>query len=211
MTTDNDGNIARIKVSVDSRYRFEVKHPPRVKTPLDDIEIPESVAEPIMARAKFHGFLATDTEFDQIAEDPDYSSHADNAKRMLDALQADPQPDAKQAIDFILSYLFAKAVEGTVNQSCDNPTMETQLTASYSPYDAMRGTLRTTLAPELHEKLVNDKELAEQFGNDLFGFMEMTDKTDDDFVDTFTQAAVIVQRIGQLYAENGFSLSEEGE
>lgn len=211
MTTDDDGNIARIKVSVDSRYRFEVKHPPRVKTPLDDIEIPESVAEPIMARAKFHGFLATDTEFDQIAENPDYSSHADNAKRMLDALQADPQPDAKQAIDFILSYLFAKAVEGTVNQSRDNPTIETRLTASYSPYDAMRGTLRTTLAPELHEKLVNDKELAEQFGNDLFGFMEMADKTDDDFVDTFTQAAIIVQRIGQLYAENGFIMSEGGE
>ena len=66
------------------------------KKALDDIEIPESVAEPILARAKFHGFLATDTEFDQIAEDPDYSSHADNAKRMLDALHADPQPDSKQ-------------------------------------------------------------------------------------------------------------------
>ena len=76
MTTDDDGNISRIKVSRDARYHFEIMHPPRVKTPLDDIEIPESVAEPIMARAKFHGFLNVNTEFEEIAEDPNYSSHA---------------------------------------------------------------------------------------------------------------------------------------
>lgn len=210
MTTDDDGNISRIKVSRDGRYHFEIKHPPRVRTPLDDIEVPNSVAEPIMARAKLHGFLGADAEFDQIVEDPYYSSHADNAKRMLDALQSDPQPDAKQAIDYILSYLFAKAVEDTVNHSRPNPAMETRLTASYCPSDAMRGELRTTLAPKTHARLVNDKELAEQFGNDLFGFMEMAGKTEDDFTDTFTQAAVIVQRIGQLYAEHGFSPSEGG-
>lgn len=62
----------------------------------------------------------------------------------------------------------------------------------------------------MHSKLVNMMELAEQFGNDLFSFMEMTEKTEDDFIDTFIQAAVIVQRIGQLYAKNGFML-EEGE
>ncbi len=211
MTTDVDGNIARIKVSRDGRYHFEIKHPPRVKTPLDDIEIPESVADPIMARARFHGFLDGETEYEEIAEDPDYSSHASNAQRMLDALSADPQPDAKQAIDRILSYLFAKAVEDTVNRSRENPTMETRLTSSYSPTDAMQGELRTTLEPELHSKLVNDMELAEQFGNDLFSFMEMTDKTDDDFVDTFTQAAVIIQRIGQIYAKHEFISSEGGE
>lgn len=209
VTVDEEGNIARIKVSTDSRYHFRIEYPERVKTPLDDIEVPESVTESIIARAKFHGFLDWETDFDQIAEDPSYSSHADNAKRMLDALRADPQPDAIAAIKYIFGYLFAKAVEMTVNEKHENPDHKTRLTASYSPFDALRGQLATTLEPEKHAKLENAAELARQFGNDMFSFMEMAGKTEEDFEEIFTQAAVIVQRIGQLYASNGFEGTEE--
>ncbi len=38
MTTDENGNIARIKVTRDDRYHFRIKHPPRVRTPLDTNE-----------------------------------------------------------------------------------------------------------------------------------------------------------------------------
>ena len=210
MDVDEVGYISRIKVSKDSRYHFNIIRPPRVKTPLDDIRIPESVAEPILVRAKFHGFLDHETEFDQIAEDPNYSFHANNARGMLDALKADPQPDAKQAIDHILGYLFAKAVEETINQNRENPTFKMRLTAEYQPSDALRGELKTSLEQEMHSKLVDMMELAEQFGNDLFSFMKMTGKTDNDFEDTFTQAAIIVQRIGQLYAQNTFATNEGG-
>lgn len=96
------------------------------------------------------------------------------------------------------------------NENRENPTHETRLTASFSPADALQGELRTTLPEKQHIALVEDMKVARQFGNDLFGFMEMTDKTDDDFADTFIQAAVFVQRIGQIYAENGF-LIEAGE
>ena len=128
---------------------------------------------------------------------------------MLDALQSDPQPDVKTAVGNILGYLFAKSVEMTINEAKENPTYETRLTASYSPYDALRGELDSTLSPAQHTALVDAMELAQQFGKDVFVFMEMTDKSEDDFTGVFIEAAVIVQRIGQLFGNNGFEESDE--
>ena len=209
LSVDKDGNISHIKVSTDSRYRFRVEKPERIKTPLDDIEIPESVAQPIITRARFHGFLDYDLEEKLILEDDDYTQHKNNAQRMLDALQSDPQPDVKTAVGNILGYLFAKSVEMTINEAKENPTYETRLTASYSPYDALRGELDSTLSPAQHTALVDAMELAQQFGKDVFVFMEMTDKSEDDFTGVFIEAAVIVQRIGQLFGNNGFEESDE--
>ena len=112
--------------------------------------------------------------------------------------------DAEKTIGNILGYLFAKSVEMTVNEAKENPTFKTRLTASYSPHDALQGILRSTLSPEQHATLEDAMELALQFGKDIFVFMEMTDKTDDDFPELFTQAAIVVQKIGQMYASNGF-------
>lgn len=210
ISVDGEGNISQIKVSTDSRYHFRVERPERIKTPLDDIEIPESVADPILARAKFHGFLDWETDFGQIADDPYYSAHAYNAKEMLNALRANPQPDEKQAVDNILGYLFAKAVEEVVNHNRENPNYEPRLTASYRPNDALHGQLISTLEPEKHAALENAMELAQQFGNDFYSFMDMADKTEDDFEEIFLQAAIIVQRIGQIYANNGFDSMREG-
>ena len=140
-------------------------------------------------------------------EDEDYTQHKNNAERMLEALQAEPQSDAEETIGNILGYLFAKSVEMTVNEAKENPAFETRLTASYSPHDAFRGVLRSTLPPDQHAALENAMEQARQFGKDIFVFMEMMEKTDDDFPELFTQAAVVVQRIGQMYASNGFEES----
>ena len=211
MTTDEDGNIARIEVSTDSRYHFKVIPPERVRTPLDDLEPPESVIEPILTRARFHGLIDEETEFSDITHDSDYSSHADNAERMLDALRTDSKTDDRQAIGNVFAYLFAKAAETTVNENRENPTYETRLTASYSPADAIQGKLKTTLDPEMHSKLENIMELAAQFQKDLFFFMEVTDKSEDAFDDLFIQTAVAAQRIGQLYAEQELIASEGGE
>ncbi len=204
LSVDRAGNIARIKVSTDGRYHFRIERPKRIKTPLDDIVFPESVAEAIISRARYHGLLDESTEANEIINDANYASHAANAKRMLEALEKDQQPDATEAFDNILGYLFAKAVEMEVNEERENPTFETRLTASYLPHEALRGQLTTTLEPERHAALEGAMALARQFGTDVFTFMEMNGKTEDDFEDIFIQAAVVVQRIGQLYAENGF-------
>lgn len=203
--TDEDGEITRITVETDSRYHFRIERPERVKTPLDDIDPPGSVLEPIAARAKFHGFLDVDTEYEEISDDPDYAEHASNARRMLDALRSDPQPDALEAIGNILAYLFAKAVESTRNRQREYHETETKLLASYSPYDALRGRLFSSLPPKENEALKDEMEPASQFARDLFFFMQSNDKTEDDFEETFTQAAVAVQSIGRIYALNGFA------
>lgn len=207
LSTDEDGNISRIQVSTDSRYRFQIEKPERVKTSLDDIEIPQSVVQPIIARAKFHGFLDHDLDDDLIVQDEDYSQHKNNVQRMLEALQKEPQPDTEEAFGNILGYLFAKSVEMTINEAKENPAFETRLTASYNPLDALEGKLISTLPPDQHAALEDAMELAQQFGKDVFVFMEMTGKTDEDFTDIFTQAAIVVQRIGQLFGRNGFEES----
>ncbi|MBR0040831.1 MAG: hypothetical protein IJP64_05580 [Oscillospiraceae bacterium] len=56
-----------------------------------------------MTRAKFHGLLAQDIEFEQIADDPDCFDHENNAKRMLDAWKEDPQPDAVSTVVVIVA------------------------------------------------------------------------------------------------------------
>ena len=168
VSVDEDGNISRIHVSTDSRYRFRIEKPERVKTPLDDMVIPESVVQPIIWRAKYHGFLAYDLEDKLVLEDEDYTQHKNNAERMLEALQAEPQSDAEKSIGNILGYLFAKSVEMTVNEAKENPAFETRLTASYSPHDAFRGVLRSTLPPDQHAALEDAMEQARQFGKRRF-------------------------------------------
>ena len=207
VSVDEEGNISRIHVSTDSRYSFRIEKPERVKTPLDDIEIPQSVAQLIIWRAKYHGFLENDLEDELVIEDKDYNQHKNNADRMLEALQAEPQASIEEAIGNILGYLFAKSVEMTINEEKENPSHETRLTASYSPHDAFHGELNSTLSPDQHAALADAMELAQQFGKDVFVFMEMAEKTEDDFIEVFTQAAIIVQRIGQLYGSSGFEES----
>ena len=91
--------ISRIKISTDSRYHFRIDRPEKVQTPLDDIKVPDSVFEPIILRAKFHGIIDHEVEESSVTENiADYYSLEQNAQRMLDALQEGPQPDAEKAL-----------------------------------------------------------------------------------------------------------------
>ena len=143
--------ISKIKISTDSRYQFKIDQPEKVKTPLDDIKVPDSVFEPIILRAKFHGIIDHEVEETMITENIDnYYSLEQNAKRMLEALQEEPQPDAEKAFANIFGYLFAKAIEQTVNEEKDIVDYKTRLTASFSPGEAFAGEISSTLSPEEH-------------------------------------------------------------
>jgi hypothetical protein len=48
-------------------------------------------------------------------------------------------------------------------------------------------------------------ETGKQFGTDLFTFMQLADKSDDDFIDTYKLAAIVVQRIGRIYSLKCFN------
>lgn len=58
---DEEGYVTKLTISINSRYHFKIDEPVRHRSILDDFEIPESVAVPILARAHFHGFLDHET------------------------------------------------------------------------------------------------------------------------------------------------------
>lgn len=210
INVNDDGMISRIKISTDSRYHFSIDQPERIKTPLDDVKIPESVVEPIILRAKYHSVIDTDIEDEAIIENiDDYRSLEQNAERMLDAIAEDPQPDIEVALENVMGYLFAKAIEQTVNERTQDFNHGSRLVASFSPGEAFEGKLTSTLSPEKHAVLERAMELGKQFYKDLKMFMIMNESGEDQFVELFKQAAVVIQRLGQLYSERCFEDPED--
>lgn len=206
ITVNDEGLISKIKISTDSRYQFKIDQPEKVKTPLDDIKVSDSVFEPIILRAKLHGIIDHEVEETMITENIDnYYSLEQNAQRMLEALQEEPQPDAEKAFANIFGYLFAKAIEQTVNEEKDIVDYKTRLTASFSPGEAFAGEISSTLSPEEHSVLEKAMKLGTQFYNDFKGYIQMTDAGEEQFIKLFTQAAVVVQRLGQLYTDRCFN------
>lgn len=204
-----DGMIERIKISTDGRYHFKVDEPVKVQSLFDDIEIPESVVEPIILRAKFHGLIDEDYDPSVISNEmDDYYYFEDNAQKMLDALTENPQPDVEETFANIFGYLFAKAIEQAYNEEYA-PKVNWRLTASYCPDDAFHGVITSTFDEKKHRKLEKALELGKQFFNDFSGYMEMSGVGEEHFVETIKLALVTVQWIGQKYKDNCFK--ERGE
>ncbi len=199
---NDNGMISRIKISRDSRYRFRIDRPKKVQTPPDDIKVPDSVFEPIILRAKFHGIIDHEVEESSVTENiVDYDSLEQNAQRMLDALLEGPQPDAEKAFANIFGYLFAKAIEQTVNEDKNTGEYDTRRTASFRPGEAFAGEISSTLSAEEHAALEKAMKLGTQFYNDFKAYIQMTGVDEDQFVELFKQAAVVVQRLGQMYSD----------
>lgn len=205
INVDDGGMISRIKISTDSRYHFRIDRPEKVQTPLDDIKVPNSVFEPIILRAKFHGIIDQDVEEPSVTENiADYYSLEQNAQRMLDALQEGHQQEAEKAFANIFGYLFAKAIEQTVNEDKNTGEYDTRLTASFRPGEAFAGKISSTFSPEEHAALEKAMKLGTQFYNDFKAYIQITDAGEYQFVELFKQAAVVVQRLGQLYSDRYF-------
>ena len=199
---DDDGMISRIKLSTDSRYHFRIDRPEKLQSPLDDIKAPDSVFEPIILRAKFHGIIDQEIGESSVTENiTDYCSLEHNAQRMLDALQKDPQPDAEKALANILGYLFAKAIEQTVSQDTNTGGYDTHPSVSFMPEEAFAGEISSTLSEEKHAALEKAMRLGTQFYTDLKAYIQMTNADEDQFAELFKQAAVVVQRLGQMYSD----------
>ena len=123
---------------------------------------------------------------------------------MLDALQKGPQPDAEKAFENIFGYLFAKAIEQTVNERKHDLKRGTKLTASFIPSEACAGKISSTLSSSEHIVLEEAMKLGNQFYTDFKMFIIMTDAGEEEFVELYKQAAVVVQRLGQQYTERCF-------
>lgn len=204
LDVDEKGNIKRIYITTDNRYHFRADEKIHDASPLDDVKLPESVIEPIYNRAKFHGLIDEMSMEELVDGITKYSTWENNVNNMLEALQENPQPDAEKAFANIIGYLFAKAIEMTTNENRPVDNYKTRLTASYAPGEAFVGEISSTLSSEEHLVLEKAMKLGTQFFKDFKIYMQMTETDDSRFVELFTQAAVIVQRIGQIYAEHCF-------
>lgn len=204
LDVNEEGNIKRIYITTDSRYHFKADEKIHDSSPLDDIELPKSVIEPIYSRAKFHGLIEDDIGLDELVHGVDkYSTWQNNAENMLESLKENPEPDAEKAFENLFGYLFAKAIEMTVNEN-KRETMETILVASYVPEDAFKGEIFSEFDEVNHKKLVSAMELGKQFYKDFKFFTEMSEVDDDIFMDNIMTSLVMVQHIGTLYAKKLF-------
>lgn len=202
---NKEGYITKIKVSTDSRYHFTIDRPESGKKLAEDIKLPESVLDSVVSRAKFHGLIDREMDKEQICENiTQYNTYENNVCRMLEALQENPQENALVALENIMGYLFAKAIEFTVNSNESEVQMKSRLTANYSPTDALNGLITSTFCPEKHKKLEKAMELGKQFFKDVTFFMQLNEIDESKFADVYTQAAIAVQKIGELYSVHCF-------
>ena len=205
ISVNEEGLILKIKISTDSKYHFFIDTIEEIKTPLDDIKLPDSVFELIIARAKYHDIIDFDTEESSVVKNiRDYNSLKNNAERMLEALKENSSNWKKDVFGNILGYLFAKAIEQNENEKDDHLYNEVRLTASYVPEEAFRGEITSTLSEEKHDALIKAMELGKQFDQDLRSFCVMKNIGADGFDEIFCQTAIVVQRLGQMYAEKCF-------
>ncbi len=92
------GDIKKIHISEDSRYHFVADEKPSYPSPLDDIELPESVIKPICDRAKFHRLLDENVSLEDLANGIALEENWKiNVDHILEALKNNPQADVEIA------------------------------------------------------------------------------------------------------------------
>jgi len=194
---DAEGCICKLVTSGNSRYHFHIDEKPKPKTPLDDVEIPKSVVEPIIMRARFHGVISDDVTDDMILNElNDARMYENNICNMLATM---PTGDEKTNLGNLFGYLFAKAVETEFSEKQHVGLFKKRLVVSYTPGDAWDGEINTLLKPEQNEKIVAAMELGKQFAKDFAFFHPFDEPHDDEYDADLLKALIVVQQLGKLY------------
>lgn len=194
---DAEGRICKLVTSGNSRYHFHIDEKPKPKTPLDDVEIPKSVVEPIIMRARFHGVISDDVTDDMILNElNDARMYENNICNMLATM---PTGDEKTNLGNLFGYLFAKAVETEFSEKQHVGLFKKRLVVSYTPGDAWDGEINTLLKPEQNEKIVAAMELGKQFAKDFAFFHPFDEPHDDEYDADLLKALIVVQQLGKLY------------
>ena len=202
INVNDEGNISRIITSIEPRYHFSIDEKPSNGNFFEDLELPETVAETILIRARFLGIIEDDIDDEAvISDETNNNSYLDNAKRMLEALQEIAEDKKESALEKLFGYLFAKAVEmeyNTYHPSEVKGIFNSTLTASYSPDDAFEGIIESGLADGQHEKLKTAMKLGRHFYKDFKFFHGLTE---DNREENLMKSLMIVQRLGRLYSK----------
>ena len=196
---DDDGNITKLTISSNSRYHFRIDQPVRPQNILDDFKIPDSVAEPILARARFHGFLDHSTDNEMVLGCLDHiQAYESNAQQILSVFNNYTEIEDEDKYANIFGYLFAKAIESDHSWR-HGDIAQFHIVVGYSASDAVSGELHTHLKPNMEEKAKVAHKYGKQFYKDIKFFCEMHDGCK--FEDGLLKALVIVQQVGEVYSK----------
>jgi hypothetical protein len=196
---DEDGFITKMTISVSSRYHFKVDEVVRPKSILDDFKIPNSVAEPILARARFHGFLDDDITDEMVLGClNNIKTYENNVQQLLEGLDDYSDMDIDERYANIFGYLFAKSIESDYSWR-HGDREQFRLVVQYSPGDAVVGEFYTHLNLELEGKVKIAYDYGKQFYKDLKVFCAIHE--DKDFNEELLNALIIVQQIGEVYSQ----------
>ena len=194
---NGDGRISKLTTSHNTRYRFRIDKKAKPKTPFADIQLPDSIIEAIVLRAKLYRIIDNDITEESILSDTiDVSMYEHYTNLMLSAI---PEFYEGQNLKHLFGYMFAKAIETAYSKKKQAGSSGNQLIVRYTPDDAWRGTIKTPLNPEEHEKIVDAMDLGMQFAKD-FAFFHPFDSPHNDAYDTdLLKALLVVQQLGQLF------------
>lgn len=196
---DDEGNICGIHTCADSRYKFAIDKSPLEENPLEGMHIPDSYAEAMLARARFHGFINPEDVDEKVLKTKlsEVNTFESNAKAMMAAWPDTVDPKDEELTRRVFGYLFAKAIEAKhTNKSMD---MTDRLIASYHPGKAFDDVYDSAYDGKLHDRLVTAMKYGKQFYTDFLNYIHV----DDDIYDEeLIQAIVVVQCIGDFCAED---------
>ena len=197
LKVNEDGIIDNIEVSTDSRYHFQTDVVEKPHNPLDDLELPASVAEAILLRAKYNGILDWDTNIEGFVDRiDDYHELEDPVDRMIKAIKQDLPESPEETAENVLGYLFAKAAECEYNRSRANLEMRTKLIASYCPTDAYKGIIHAA-----DESIQDDLDAALNEGKRYYIDFKVHSQDNEDMEGIFKLAAIVVEKLGQIYGQ----------
>lgn len=170
---DDDGNIKRLLITADSRYVFRID--PRPKERELDFEMPDSVLEPVVNRARLHGLIDTnDTDCNELIESIKESNPFQaTAKELAQYLRALPEGEFNDALQNTLGDLF-----------------ETILKKEF-----------TGFAPEAEPKIKNAREIGCQFFRDFHFLHQEYLPSDEQWTTDLVLVLTAVQMIAMRYVD----------
>ena len=192
---DEDGNISKLRTSIDPRYHFRIDE--KIKRPvLEDFIDLQSVSEAIIGRARFHGLIDDSVTNDAILSDSENTStYKNNIRQMFESVP--DTTDDKQQKDYyrnLFGYLFAKAAEMEYAETHRNSSFD--LVCSYSPDDCREGIINSDLDEKGRQSLEEAMKLGAQFYGDCSFYHEH--HPEEDFMSIIQNALMLVQVLGRL-------------
>lgn len=206
VNTDDEGKISRLLVTNDQNYRFELDPVFEEQSIFDGMNLPDSVAEPILARARLLGVIEASVEDEVILKNSSHEGgYRDNILQMMEAMpETEDEEQSARYHENMFGYLFAKATEMEYAKKQEHRSFD--LICGYSPEDAWEGLYSSNLGPEQQAVLEEAMDLGKLFYKD-FVFYQMNNQ-DVPVMDTLTQALMLVQILGRSYADICFGSQE---